>query len=235
MRRVQVTVVAHRSIAHELGLLEPWLDELTAGRITRHVRDDGPLTTATGDLLVVLGSPTSVANGWCAPPAEAEIAAVRDWVAGGRPYLGICFGAQVLARALGGTVHRMATTFRSYERLSVADDAPEAVGGPWVVWHEDAITAPTAARVMTFAPHADLTFRHGRAWGLQPHVEVTAETLDRMLAALGVAPGERAPILDALAAEEASTITPATRLASMLDAFTADAFAPTPNRIPIER
>src|SRR6476661_1161163 len=110
---MRAVVLSHRAIAHELGLLEPWLDAVTQGQIQRQFREDGgPELDGDADLLVVLGSPGSAADGHCGPAAAEEITAVRDWVGAGRPYLGVCFGSQVLARALGGSVRRRETTYR---------------------------------------------------------------------------------------------------------------------------
>jgi GMP synthase-like glutamine amidotransferase len=219
---VRAAVLSHRSVAGELGLLEPWLDALTRGRIERHHREDGPPDPA-GDLLVVLGSPYSVAGGHVAPWAPAEVDAVRSWVAAGRPYLGICFGSQVLALALGGSVHRRPETFRAYDALPLAAGAPAALAGPWVTWHEDAVTAPAGSEVLATLPHADLAFRAGRAWGLQSHVEVTGDSLERMLAALDADPADSEPIVTALRAAEESADPPKARVEALLDAFAAGA------------
>ena len=221
---MRAVVLSHRSIAHELGLIGPWLDAVTQGRIERRFREDG-VTLADGDadLLVVLGSPGSVADGHCAPGAADEIAAVRAWVEAGRPYLGICFGSQVLARALGGSVRRLEATYRAYRALPTAAGAPDSVAGPWVTWHEDAITAPPGSEVLASLPHADLAFRAGRAWGIQSHVEVTGDSLERMLAALGADPGDSGPIVLALRLAEVSAEPPQARVEALLGSFSSDA------------
>jgi GMP synthase-like glutamine amidotransferase len=165
-----------------------------------------------------------VADGHCAPEAVPEIDQVRSWVAADRPYLGICFGAQVLARALGGTVRRMPTTYRAYDTVPIADGAPAALAGPWATWHEDAITSPPDAEVLVPLPHADTAFRRGRAWGIQSHVEVTGDSLARMLAGLSVDPAEAEPMVAALRRAEASAEPPAARIEGLLATFTRDAF-----------
>lgn len=212
----QAVVVSHDWIAHELGHLEPWLEEhdFTVTRIMR----EAPRAIPAADLLIVLGSPGSVAGARCPPASQAEVEVVRDWVLQGRPYLGVCFGAQALARALGGTVQRMAEPFAGYVAIERAADAPEAVGGPWTVWHNDGISAPSSATLLGSLPHADLAFRSGRAWGLQPHVEVTPPILARMLEALSVPSDEAEPVIARL---EADT-TNADRARSLLDAFLAE-------------
>jgi GMP synthase-like glutamine amidotransferase len=211
------TVLSHRDIAHEFGHLEPWLADNDVS-VTRIFREDEASLPAA-DLLVVLGSPHSVAEGYAEPAALREVEQVRAWIAADRPYLGICFGAQVLALAAGGSVRRLPHPFRGYLPIeSVAQRA--TMPGPWPIWHNDAITAPAEAEVLGRLSHADLIFRVGRAWGVQPHVEVTADSLDRMGIALG-APGDiRRPLVDALRADEFAS---AQRTRALLDALARDA------------
>lgn len=213
-------VLSHDWIASELGHLEPWFDRhgFTVSRLYREQPREFPFA----DLLVVLGSPGSVADGAYPPASRSEIDAVSDWVGRGRPYLGICFGAQVLALAFGGSVTRMPSPFEGYVELTPAAAAPPSVHGPWVVWHNDGIAAPASADVLGSLDHADLMFRTQRAWGLQPHVEVTADSLERMALALGAASDAYLPVVERLRADEHDN---AERAAALLDAFLDDTAA----------
>ena len=179
----RVAVLSHRDVAHELGNLGTWI-EARGCDLHRVFREDTP-AIPDADALVVLGSPTSVAAGFCAPPAEHEIEWVAQWVASGRPFLGICFGAQVLARVHGGSVTRMGRTHRAFGAF--ADVADESLHGSWAVWHEDAIATPPCARRLASMPHADAAFSVGEAWGVQPHIEFTADIVERLARAFGVA------------------------------------------------
>ena len=210
-------VLSHDWIAYELGHLEPWLDA-HGFSVTRAFRE-APRDLPAADLLIVLGSPGSVADGGCPPASQGEIAAVQAWVESGRPYLGICFGAQVLALATGGDVRRMPVPYEDYAELDLADDAPRPVAGPWVVWHNDGITAPAAASVLGSLDHADLVFRTRRAWGVQPHLEVNAGILERMAIALGSPATTYGPIVERLRADEDAN---AARARALLDAFLDD-------------
>ena len=62
--------------------------------------------------------------------------------------------------------------------------------GPWVCWHEDFITD---------APDAIMIFHKGNAWGVQPHVELTPETLEHMAIAIGVCESDHSPLVASLA------------------------------------
>ena len=172
----RIAVLSHRDVAHELGNLGSWI-ESRGWTLDRVYREDSPVLP-NADALVVLGSPTSVADGFCAAPAADEIAWVGEWLTSNRPYLGICFGAQVLARSTGGSVRRMDCTHRIFESF---DDVRETeLEGRWAVWHEDAISAPSRGDVLATMPHAHAAFRVGDAWGVQPHIEFTAEIVERL-------------------------------------------------------
>lgn len=210
-------VLSHTGIAHELGHLEPWFDR-HGFTLTRVYREDAPAFPAA-DLLVVLGSPTSAANGHCAPPAAAEIAAIHEWVTAGRPYLGVCFGAQALAAATGGAVRRMDRPFAGYVEMDLTPAASPALSGSWLTWHEDGLTAPPDGTLFGSRDHADLAFRVYRAWGIQPHIEVTPESAERMLLALGVPELE---YLDVLRALQQNAVRDAVRAQDLFDAFLDD-------------
>ncbi len=172
-------VLSHRDVAAELGHIGTWLESRDA-RVTRIFRED-TLELPDSDALIVLGSPTSVAEGHCQAPARREIELVASWIADDRPYLGVCFGAQALACAAGGSVRRMDETFRAYTEVTTEQSS---LGGRWAVWHEDAISAPGG--VVAALPHADAAFRIGRAWGVQPHIEFTSDIVERLARVFGV-------------------------------------------------
>ena len=172
-------ILAHREEANDLALIGAWLDA-RGWDYVRIWREDSP-TWPDVDLMIVLGSLSSVATGHCAPWADHEIAQIRTWVDAGRPYFGVCFGAQALAAALSGSVERMPQFFRAVTPVPWSEGSER---GPWVVWHEDAITSVGSAEVLGSLPHAILAFRHGSAWGVQAHVELdgaAVETLARQL------------------------------------------------------
>lgn len=211
------TVLSHRGVAHELGHLEPWLEH-NGFTVDRRYREDG-LALPAADLLIVMGSPESVAQGHVGPRAQQEIQAVAQWLTQGRPYLGICFGAQVLATATGGRVQRMPAPFHAYTRLEGFGVAADPLVGPWTVWHNDGIEAAASDQVLASLDHARLVVRVGRAWGVQPHIEATPETLRRMGTDLGAPADVYEPIVAALRADEVDN---ALRAAALLDAFLVD-------------
>ncbi len=89
------------------------------------------------------------------------------------PVLGICFGAQALAKALGGEVSRAPrialewTTLETHDRELISP-------GPWLRWHEDVLTVPPGSRELARAGEVPLAFAHGSSVGVQFHPEVDA-------------------------------------------------------------
>lgn len=211
-------VLSHRAVAHELGPLGDWL-EARGFDVDRLHREDEPELPDTADLLVVLGSPGSVATGFCPPAGTREVEQVRAWVEADRPYLGICYGSQALALAIGGRVERMQSTDRGWMTLASGEAEHEVFVGPWMVWHEDALTAPAHAQVRARSGNADQVFSYRRAWGIQFHPELDSAALERMAAALGARREDYEPLVTAMRNDEAGHRQRSLRL---FDAFWAD-------------
>jgi hypothetical protein len=56
--------------------------------------------------------------------------------------------------------------------------------------------------VLASLPHADLVFRVGNAWGIQPHIEFDASIVERLAAAMEVSQGQWKVLHDELSADE---------------------------------
>lgn len=199
-------VVANPTVGAELGHLGDWLDD-NGFEVRRLVRDDVLDIDAAddADLLIVLGSEWTLARTMdrdddppqAAAAIAAEIALIRGWVDQDRPMLGICFGGQLLSRALGGEVSRQSAPHIAWETPETGIDALRA---PWALLHNDAFTVPEGAELLAEADHAPIAFRRGRAWGVQFHPEVNATILEQMFDDVGTAPEIAAPQVDALRA-----------------------------------
>ena len=96
------------------------------------------------DVVVSLGSDSSVHSS-SDPWIARELAFLRAAHDARVPVFGICFGAQALASALGGTVSRAPAL--SPQWTIVRSPEPELIPpGPWFRWHEDVFTIPPGAR-----------------------------------------------------------------------------------------
>ncbi|MEU5260598.1 type 1 glutamine amidotransferase [Amycolatopsis sp. NPDC021455] len=140
------------------------------------------------DLLVPLGAPWSAGvddariGRWLAPELDWLARAVDD----GGAVLGICFGAQALARALGGTVTRSPSPEIGW--VDIESDDPDLVPpGPWLQWHFDRFTVPPGAAEIARNAAASQAYRIGRSLGVQFHPEVTPAGLRRWVGNGGAA------------------------------------------------
>jgi len=124
------------------------------------------------DVLVSLGSERSVADS-LHPWIARELELLRAAHEAGVPVLGICFGAQALAKALGGEVRRAPRMALEWTTLE-SDDRELISPGPWLRWHEDVLTAPPGSREVARSGEVPLAFVHGASVGLQFHPEVDA-------------------------------------------------------------
>jgi GMP synthase-like glutamine amidotransferase len=106
-----------------------------------------------------------------------EIAFARSAMALGVPLLGICFGGQMLAAAMGGSVSRAPAPEIGW--LPVDTSVPGLIdAGPWFQWHFDRFTVPSEVPVLARTALADQAFLVGRTLGLQFHPELTSSVLE---------------------------------------------------------
>lgn len=99
-------VTAIRHVAFEdLGLLEPLLENLGFEITYVNAWELDRQAAEMVDLVVFLGGPISVNDEVDYPFLTDEIAIAKTRLAAAKPTLGICLGAQILARAIGGSVH----------------------------------------------------------------------------------------------------------------------------------
>jgi GMP synthase-like glutamine amidotransferase len=175
------------------------------------------------DVIVPMGAPWAVydeatVGSWIGD----EVAMLRRAHDAGVPVLGICFGGQALAAALGGAVTRAPEAEVGW--YVVESDAPELVGpGPWFQWHGDQFAAPPSAHTFARTPVGPQAFTLGRSLGVQFHPELTP---DQLLAWIGNGGGsyldEHGIDADALMAFTVETADEAAaRTHTLVDAFLA--------------
>ena len=131
------------------------------------------------DVIVPLGSRWPV-HGETLPWVAGEIAMVRQALAAGIGVLGVCFGGQLLAAALGGSVAR--SPYPEIGWHDVHADNPALVpAGPWFQWHFDRFTVPPGATLIAHNASAPQAFTHGRALALQFHPEVDTALVEQWI------------------------------------------------------
>ncbi|CAN0580612.1 unnamed protein product, partial [Ectocarpus sp. 12 AP-2014] len=121
-------------------------------------------------------------------PLEQLIRDIRD---AGRPLIGVCFGHQIIAQALGGTVEKFKGGWAVGRQVYDYGGRKVAINA----WHQDQITVmPESATPLggnAFAPHAILAYGD-TIWTCQPHPEYGSDLIAGLLEhrAPGVVPPE---------------------------------------------
>ena len=158
------------------GLLGDWVaarDEILTVRLHAGERPPDPAAFAR---VVTLGSEHAADDDAIAWQAD-EQATLRAAAAACVPILGVCFGAQSLARALGGGVRRAARPELGW--VHVGTRAPGLVpDGPWLAWHDDELLPPPGAEILAANASGVQAYRAGRHVAVQFHPEVTPEIVD---------------------------------------------------------
>jgi GMP synthase-like glutamine amidotransferase len=163
-------------IEHELdapaGLLGPWAEARGLTLSVIHLGGGDRLPARLPDCagVVVLGSEQTAFDD-AVPWLAGELALVGQALTEGVPLLGICFGGQVLARALGARVYRLPEPEIGWVRL--ASQHPGLAGGPWLEWHRDGFDLPPGARELATGGASVQAYAIGPHLGLQFHPEAT--------------------------------------------------------------
>lgn len=124
------------------------------------------------DAVIAFGSFSNAYDAGVRRWVEPEIALIKDMVERDVPYLGVCFGGQLLAESLGGHVERAPEPEQEIGLVTFDSDAELPIpAGPWFTWHEDRVVLPEGIEVLAHNGKAVQLFRHGRAVGTQFHPE----------------------------------------------------------------
>jgi GMP synthase-like glutamine amidotransferase len=132
--------------------------------------------------LVVLGGPMNVDETDRYPFLGPEVAWIRQAIDIGTPLLGICLGAQLLAKALGARVYPNGVKEIGWFEIELTPNANDdpLLGGldrrqTVFQWHGDTFDLPQGALLLATSQRCrHQAFRFGRrAFGLQFHIEMT--------------------------------------------------------------
>ena len=178
------------------GVLGDWAAARGIELEIHHAQSGAPLPALNGHAFIAsLGSAHNPAD-LHIPEVAAELAYVEQAIARDIPVLGLCFGGQMLAKALGGEIEKAPHPELGWHAIDSA--APEIVPpGPWLQWHFDRFTVPAGAELLATSAAGPQAFTHGRHLGVQFHPESTIEIVrswarsdDERVRALGIGDGQ---------------------------------------------
>jgi GMP synthase (glutamine-hydrolysing) len=184
-------LVALRHLAFEdLGLIEPFLTQ--RGWCVQYcdlgVNDLNATEIRNADLLAVLGGPIGAEDETLYPFLADELRAISERLTHQKPILGICLGAQLMARALGASVKPMQRKEIGYAPITLtaaAQHSPLAHIGnhPVLHWHGDQFSMPEGVESCASTPlcphQAFMIGSYAMAW--QFHLEVDASRIEQWL------------------------------------------------------
>jgi GMP synthase (glutamine-hydrolysing) len=139
------------------------------------------------DAVIAFGGSQHIYDEKDYPFSINEDARIREAVQHDLPFLGICYGGQLLAHVLGGLVTHLAQEEVGFVRVEFTEEGkkdPLYAGFSDYLqsfhWHEDVFDVPPEGILLGLSEHGiHQSFRFGRrAYGIQYHVEITPDMLD---------------------------------------------------------
>jgi GMP synthase (glutamine-hydrolysing) len=190
--RKKVLAVQHVAVEPPSLVATALEEDGVAVQVVHTYRGEPVPADATGlDGLVVMGGPMGVDEADRHPNLGSELRLLESALGRGVPVLGVCLGSQLLAAALGARVENGPAKEIGWYPVTLEPPAredplfaplPESFHA--LHWHGDVFELPKGAvRLARSERTAIQAFRHGKAWGLLFHAEVTSRQLAEMASA----------------------------------------------------
>ena len=233
-RGMRAIIIQHED--HEgAGWLGPALEQVGFSLVPRFRRVEP--ADAEAELVVAMGGSMSAfdPHGWL----DDEVSLLATRLERRAPCLGVCLGAQLLARAAGATVFRgerpeIGAAPIRWTKAGMADAVTGSDASTLVVahWHQDTFTSvPGATLLASSDRYKQQAFRLRGSYGFQFHLELSTAEFENWLAA---GCGELAPgRLDITAVRETAQLAASETSRRKLVACVASHFARTV-RVPLD-
>jgi len=155
-------------------ILGEWLRERGIEYEVHNTWEAPPPPVEGRPFIASLGSPDTAGDG--GPPwVRDEIETMRRAVEADVPVLGLCFGGQTLALALGGGLEPAREPEIGWLPVTSEDDSVPP--GPWAQYHYEVIRLPPGARELARTPAGPAAFRVGPHTATQFHPEATPDRM----------------------------------------------------------
>lgn len=181
-------VITHVAF-EDLGSFESALREagFDIGYLCAGSDDLGVIKPETDELLIILGGPISINDTDEYPFIQTELDILASRLAADKPTLGICLGAQLIAKALGAKVYPGQQKEIGWLPIQLSEAGSRSVlrhlvGDEVRVlhWHGETFDLPEYAELLaTSELYPNQAFSYGKALALQFHPEVTAQGLEQ--------------------------------------------------------
>ena len=175
--------------------------EFDAEVVEFHASDGELPTDFAFDAGVVTGSRASVY--W----DEPWIAPLKEWVGAaidrGLPFLGVCFGHQLLADVLGGTVEGMGEYEIGYREVRQTAESPlfDGIDTEFTVFttHSDTVAElPPGAALLAENDYGVHGFRKGEVYAVQFHPEYDTATAEAVTRGKDLDPERKQRVLEGI-------------------------------------
>ena len=141
------------------------------------------------DAVIIYGGIQSANDGLDKPYITEELNWISDWLKSERPVLGICLGAQLLAKCLGGEVETHPEIVREvgFHEVTPTAQANGFLDAPmhFYQWHSEGFTLPDDCELLAQGSQfPNQAFRYqSNAYGIQFHPEITRAIMKTWLTA----------------------------------------------------
>ncbi len=170
------------------GAMGPFLKQagFALETIRLHDGDKIPANALSMHAIISMGGPMGAYEDEKYPFLKAESEMLRKAIWSGMPVLGICLGAQMIAKSAGARVYRAPQREIGWHSINMEPDAESDIlfsgtGKELLVFqfHEDTFDLPpSAVRLANSRRCRNQAFRVCNAYGLQFHVEMTMEMIE---------------------------------------------------------